>query len=163
MAMLRYSDYTIVLQEVPNEISLCFTITGCPLACEGCHSQYTWNGNLGEPLTANFLKNLICKYIGSISCVLFMGGEWNIGQLLDLIAISKAQNLKTALYTGLNKKQIQRYYPELLLQLDYIKTGKWIPALGGLDSPITNQEFLEIETGKVLNSYFLQKNSSKET
>lgn len=155
--MLRYSSYDVVLQEVPNEISLCFTITGCPLACEGCHSQYTWDAHFGEPLTADFLKKLIDKYNGTISCVLFMGGEWNIAQLLNLISISKAENLKTALYTGLNKKQVLRSYPELFLHLDYIKTGKWIPSLGGLDSETTNQEFLEIKTGKILNSYFQRK------
>ncbi len=154
MAVLRYSSYDIVLQEIPNEISLCFTITGCPLACEGCHSQYTWNPDLGEPMTAVVLEKLLDKYDQTISCVLFMGGEWNIECLLRFIEISKNRNLKTALYTGLNLKQIKKKYPELLTKLDYIKTGKWIPSLGGLDSRTTNQELLEVKTGNVLNHYF---------
>ncbi len=154
MAVLRYSSYDIVLQEIPNEISLCFTITGCPLACEGCHSQYTWNPDLGEPMTAVVLEKLLDKYDQTISCVLFMGGEWNIEYLLRFIEISKNRNLKTALYTGLNLKQIKKKYPELLTKLDYIKTGKWIPSLGGLDSRTTNQELLEVKTGNVLNHYF---------
>ena len=103
--MLRYSDYDIVLQEVPNEISLCFTLTGCPLACKGCHSEYIWNPDFGEPLTADLLEKLIDRYDEAISCVLFMGGEWRAEELLQFVRIAKAKKLKTALYTGLNMKK----------------------------------------------------------
>ena len=75
MGILRYSSYDIVLQEVPNEISLCFTITGCPLACEGCHSEYTWDGSKGCVLSNELLEKLLDRYEDTISCVLFMGGE----------------------------------------------------------------------------------------
>lgn len=152
--MLRYSSYNIVLQEVPNEISLCFTITGCKLACEGCHSEYTWDGSKGEVLTNELLQSLLTKYNGMISCVLFMGGEWETDRLLSLIFQVKCKQLKTALYTGLNLKQVQRQCPELLACLDYIKTGKWLPKLGGLNSPTTNQEFLNLQTGEVMNYLF---------
>lgn len=152
--MLRYSSYNIVLQEVPNEISLCFTITGCKLACEGCHSEYTWDGSKGEVLTNELLQSLLTKYNGMISCVLFMGGEWEADRLLSLIFQVKCKQLKTALYTGLNLKQVQRQCPELLACLDYIKTGKWLPKLGGLNSPTTNQEFLNLQTGEVMNYLF---------
>ncbi|GIJ97827.1 hypothetical protein CAPN001_23960 [Capnocytophaga stomatis] len=152
--MLRYSEYDIVLQEVPNEISLCFTITGCPLACKGCHSEHIWNSNSGELLTVELFEKLLDKYEGAISCVLFMGGEWDIDELLKFITIANGRDLKTALYTGLNTKQIARKYPQLFDCLDYIKTGKWIPSLGGLDSKTTNQHLLEIKTGKVLNHFF---------
>lgn len=154
MQMLRYSSYNIVLQEVPNEISLCFTITGCKLACEGCHSEYTWDGSKGEVLTNELLQSLLTKYNRMISCVLFMGGEWEADRLLSLIFQVKCKQLKTALYTGLNLKQVQRQCPELLACLDYIKTGKWLPKLGGLNSPTTNQEFLNLQTGEVMNYLF---------
>ena len=154
MQMLRYSSYNIVLQEVPNEISLCFTITGCKLACEGCHSEYTWDGSKGEVLTNELLQSLLTKYNGMISCVLFMGGEWEADRLLSLIFQVKCKQLKTALYTGLNLKQVQRQCPELLACLDYIKTGKWLPKLGGLNSPTTNQKFLNLQTGEVMNYLF---------
>ena len=152
--MLRYSDYDIVLQEVPNEISLCFTLTGCPLACKGCHSEYIWNPDFGEPLTADLLEKLIDRYDEAISCVLFMGGEWRAEELLQFVRIAKAKKLKTALYTGLNMKQMERKHSELLSELDYIKTGKWIPSLGGLDSKATKQVFTDLKTRKTLNHYF---------
>ncbi len=155
MQILRYSTYDIVLQEVPNEISLCFTITGCPLACEGCHSSYTWDERWGTALTEDDLTALIDKYQGMISCVLFMGGEWCKEALLCFLQLAQQHGLKTALYTGLNHKQVGRQCPELLTALDYIKTGKWIPALGGLNSKTTNQIFTEVKTGRVMNELFL--------
>lgn len=154
MGILRYSSYDIVLQEVPNEISLCFTITGCPLACEGCHSEYIWDGSKGCVLNNELLEKLLDRYEDTISCVLFMGGEWQADTLLSFILTAKCKQLKTALYTGLNMKQVQRQCPELLACLDYIKTGKWLPKLGGLDSPTTNQEFLNLQTGEVMNRVF---------
>ncbi len=89
-----------------------------------------------------------------------MGGEWRNQELLGLIRTAKLEQLKVALYTGLNIKQVHRKYPELLDELDFIKTGKWISKLGGLDSPTTNQEFLDIKSGEILNQYFQVKNQS---
>ncbi|MCY1660985.1 anaerobic ribonucleoside-triphosphate reductase activating protein [Chryseobacterium sp. SL1] len=152
--MLRYDSYDIVLQEIPNEISLCFTITGCQLACEGCHSEHLWDPEDGKELTFDFFERLITKYKRTITCVVFMGGEWNDSELLALISIAKKANLKVGLYTGLNEKQVKRKYPNLLTNLDYLKTGKWISDLGGLDSCKTNQVLKDLVTGKILNSYF---------
>ena len=67
----------------------------------------------------------------------------------------KEFRLKVALYTGLNEKQIQRKYPELLNILDFIKTGKWISSLGGLDKLKTNQILKDLRSGEILNKYFL--------
>ena len=107
-------------------------------------------------LSDELLEKLIDRYEDTISCVLFMGGEWQAEKLLSYILTVKSKQLKAALYTGLNMKQVQRQCPELLACLDYIKTGKWLPKLGGLDKPTTNQEFLNLQTGEVMN-YFFQK------
>jgi anaerobic ribonucleoside-triphosphate reductase activating protein len=126
------------------------------LACEGCHSEYIWDGNSGCVLSDELLEKLIDRYESTISCVLFMGGEWQAEKLLSYILTVKSKQLKAALYTGLNMKQVQRQCPELLACLDYIKTGKWLPQLGGLDKPTTNQELLNLQTGEVMN-YLFQK------
>ena len=153
--MLKYDGYDIVLQEIPNEISLCFTITGCQLACDGCHSEHLWNPENGKELNPEIFKELLIKYKHAITCVVFMGGEWSCLELLILINIVKEFSLKVALYTGLNEKQIQRKYPELLNILDFIKTGKWISSLGGLDKLKTNQILKDLRSGEILNKYFL--------
>jgi anaerobic ribonucleoside-triphosphate reductase activating protein len=39
--------------------------------------------------------------------------------------------------------------------LDFIKTGKWISSLGGLDKLKTNQILKDLRSGEILNKYFL--------
>ncbi|SHK60595.1 anaerobic ribonucleoside-triphosphate reductase activating protein [Epilithonimonas mollis] len=152
--MLKYDSYDIVLQEIPNEISLCFTITGCQLACDGCHSEHLWNLKNGKRLSPDMFEKLLLKYCETITCVIFMGGEWCSADLLILLALAKKRFLKVALYTGLNEKQMQRKYPDLLANLDFIKTGKWISGLGGLGSSKTNQVLRNLKSGEILNKYF---------
>lgn len=152
--MLKYDSYDIVLQEIPNEISLCFSITGCQLACEGCHSEHLWDSKNGLELSSSFFEIMLLKYKDIITCVIFMGGEWESLDLLALLTIAKKKSLKVALYTGLNEKQMRRKYPDLLASLDFIKTGKWISSLGGLDQLTTNQLLRDLTTGEILNKYF---------
>jgi predicted enzyme involved in methoxymalonyl-ACP biosynthesis len=38
--MLKYVDTKVVFVEVPDEITLAISISGCPCFCEGCHSAY---------------------------------------------------------------------------------------------------------------------------
>ena len=135
--MLRYHDIQVVLQEVPGQISLCFSITGCPLRCEGCHSPFLWKNGSGEILTDELFSDFLDKYKSMISCVLFMGGEW---EEKDLI-----KKLKTA-----EDNEIKNH-------LTWLKTGPWIAELGGLDSPETNQKFIEVKTNKLLNHYFVKQ------
>ena len=156
MEKLRFDNYSIVLQEIPNEISLCFTITGCKLACEGCHSQHLWDSNHGQHLTIEIYEELLKKYRYTITCILYMGGEWHEQQLLNLIKIAHQNSLKVGLYTGLNEKQINKYHPVIVQNLDYIKTGKWISKLGGLNKKTTNQKLVDLNTGEVMNKYFIQ-------
>ena len=94
---LKYDGYSIVMQEVPNEVSLAINISGCPHKCEGCHSTYLWEYN-GEYLTDD-INTLLDKYSDLITCVCFMGGDQNQEDLLFCLKEVKARNLKTCLYT----------------------------------------------------------------
>jgi anaerobic ribonucleoside-triphosphate reductase activating protein len=145
---LRYVHEQIVWQEVPGETSLAYTIAGCPLRCEGCHSSEYRNPSRGYPLTVDYFVKQLNNYQGLISCVLFLGGEWHQA-LTDFLAIAKQHHLHTCLYTGLESA------PDALLPyLTYIKTGPWISELGGLDNPTTNQRFIDLRTGHSLNHHF---------
>ena len=55
---MRIFNYDIVFQEVPDEMSLCITVCGCPLKCDGCHSPHTW-GNSGQPFSIDDFKALL--------------------------------------------------------------------------------------------------------
>lgn len=139
----------IVFQEVPGEISLCFSITGCNIGCKGCHSTELWNEDIGADLDAHSFSTWLKKYNGLISCVVFFGGEWQPEHLITLLLIAKKNKLKTCLYTG------QKYLDLNISQhLDFLKTGAWHPNLGGLESLTTNQRFINVKTGENLNYLF---------
>lgn len=147
---LRYSSEEIVWQEVPGETSLAYTITGCPVGCKGCHSVDTWPKGSGIPLSQAYFQQRLAQYQGLITCVLFLGGEWHLEELAVLLELSKKAGLKTCLYTGLEA------VPDSLKRwLDYLKTGPWIAELGGLDSPITNQRFMDVKSEQLLNIRFV--------
>jgi anaerobic ribonucleoside-triphosphate reductase activating protein len=146
---MRYYQKDIVFQEVPGEISICFFICGCPLRCPGCHSPFTWNENSGNLLTTNEYVRILDQYKGSLSCVLFMGGEWHEEELAVYLKIARERGLKTCLYTGLEDVS-----SVLKKHLDYLKTGPWIASLGGLDSERTNQKMIQIDNKECLNQAF---------
>lgn len=134
MQRLKYVGYSIVLQEVPDEITLAFNISGCPYHCDGCHSSYLWNYT--GRFVSDDLRDVLKKYSGLITCVCFMGGDQNRKDLDEMLSRIKRMNLKTAIYTGNDT-------PELNWDLlDYVKYGHYDKTLGGLSSRNTNQKML---------------------
>ena len=148
---LYFSNPQIVLQEVPDEISLALSISGCNLACKGCHSSETWDKFYGSELTDTVLHDLLTKH-KHITCLLIYDGKHNVDRLIEILAIAKLFNLKTAMYTGLEHLE-----PELLAMLDYYKLGKYDKNLGGLSSPITNQKLYKSLNNKTLFYDFKSK------
>jgi len=144
---------TIVFQEVPNQISLCFCVTGCPLRCEGCHSPELRNPELGEILFPKDYHDLLLKYKGLATNVLFMGGEWYPKLLGEYLDIAQVTGYTTCLYTG------EYIVPNnILAYLDYIKVGPYKIEKGGLSSKDTNQVFIDIKNDKILNDKFWRNN-----
>lgn len=146
---MKYADISIVLQEVPGEISICFSITGCELKCNGCHSSYLWNKDSGMLLTEEIFTKTLNQYKNLASCILFMGGEWHEKELINYLKLAKSLNFTTCLYTG--EEEIST---EILNELTWLKTGPWINKLGGLNRSTTNQKFIEVKTNKKLNHLF---------
>ena len=140
--MLRYANYCVTFREVPDEIALCINISGCKIRCMGCHSRYLWD-EIGQYLDVSALKNLISIHNG-ISCVCLMGGDHEFESILKLGKAIKKFGLKAAWYSG---KDILE--DEALEVFDYIKLGRFIESLGGLDSPVTNQRMLKIEKDRI--------------
>ena len=148
--MLKYLYHKEVFSEIPGEISLGISISGCQIHCQGCHSRDLWEDK-GIPLTTECLEHLLKAHKG-ISCLLLMGGEHDIDSLIELFKFAKSYYLfgttidtshpiRTAWYCGLdnipkNKRGILKY-------LDYCKLGHYDMELGGLDYPTTNQRLYE--------------------
>ena len=135
---MNFSYPQIVLTEVPGEISLALSISGCPLRCKGCHSTETYDTNFGEKLTYEKIDKLLNKHV---TCVLFYGGEWNPEELIKFLKYINAKKLKTCLYTGYELDFIPK---EILNELDFIKTGSYNASLGGLNNKNTNQKFISL-------------------
>ena len=139
---MRFLDYDIVFQEVPDETTLAINISGCPHHCLGCHSPQLWLDQ-GEVLTAQVLDTLIARY-PSITCVAFMGGDADLLMLCSFADYVRTNyQLQTAWYTGLTWEHVPN---ELRLAFDFIKVGPYIKALGALKNKHTNQRFFRIDT-----------------
>lgn len=144
--MLRFVNYDIVFQEVPDEVTLAINISCCPNRCKGCHSPYLWE-NTGEILNKVVLMKLLEKYKSAITCVCFMGGDNDPKEINRLAAFVRNNHIKTAWYSG------KQSFPEScsLSNFDYVKLGPYVEKLGGLDSSATNQRFYKIIDEKMID------------
>ncbi|MDR1681628.1 MAG: 4Fe-4S cluster-binding domain-containing protein [Prevotellaceae bacterium] len=141
--MLRYISYDIVFREIPGEVTLALNLTGCPYRCRGCHSPHL-RDDTGEALTGEALAALLCAYGDAVTCVCFMGGDGAPADVVRLAALVRRAHKKTAWYSG-----SPVLFDGAPAVFDYIKIGAYIEALGGLDSPTTNQRLYRIENGEM--------------
>lgn len=151
---LKYLGYAIVFQEVYNETTLAFSISGCPYHCKGCHSQYLWEYE-GDNLIEN-MKQIIDKYSGYITCVCFMGGDQNMGELIEALKICKSLNLKTCIYSG--SSDISKFN-DALPHLDWLKLGKYDERFlskdhveYGVKLATTNQHIYKVKNNKLIGN-----------
>lgn len=132
---LRYVGESIVLQEVPDEISLAISISGCTHRCDGCHSSYLWK-NEGRFLVDDIIE-IVTWYIGMVTCICFMGGDQNIEELNECIDIAHEEEYKCCVYLGCDE------VPQGLRTVEYLKIGHYDKERGGLDNPNTNQRMFK--------------------
>ena len=151
---MKYYNYDIVFQEVPDEVSLAINITGCPNHCEGCHSPHLWQ-DIGESLTEEALNSIIDKYESLITCVCLMGGDAEPEEVVRLLRhVRTHTNLKTAWYSGRDKLPsiVETMCTSSLQDIfNYIKLGPYIPEKGGLKSKTTNQRIYRIEGNEMID------------
>ena len=147
---MKYAYSKIVFQEVPDEITLMYQMTGCGLKCPGCHSADLRNTSTGFELSIKTLQAHIDRNREAITCIGFLGGEWYSG-LLSALEFVHMQGLKTCLYTGLEYSEVPK---ELFQHLDYLKYGPYRHELGPLSNAKTNQVFLNLKENKDLTYLF---------
>lgn len=151
--MLKFTNYSIVFQEVPDEITLAINLSNCPNRCKGCHSPYL-RENIGEDLNETVLTDILSKYRNEITCVCFMGGDaepQEVARLSNVIKQITNKTIKTAWYSGKDK------LPEnqSIESFNYIKLGQYQETLGGLRNKTTNQHFYQIENNQLIDKTFL--------
>ncbi len=152
--MIRYVDYDIVFQEVPDETTLAFNLSGCPHRCHGCHSPQLWE-DTGSPLTPDVIDRFSERY-PYITCVALMGGDADVATLTALATYVRHKGFKTAWYTGFS--ELPTGFDISLF--DFIKTGPYIETLGGLKNSTTNQRFYRVENGQMTDCTYLFQTKS---
>ena len=161
--MLRYADYDIVFQEIPDEVTLAINLSNCPNHCKGCHSPYLME-NVGEPLNENSLSVLLDKYGKAVTCVCFMGGDASpaeVERLAEYLSRQTIAPVKVGWYSG--KSKLPDHFNVSYFQ--YIKLGPYIETLGGLKSETTNQRLYHIVNGTMedITYRFLPHNYKKNS
>ncbi len=144
--MLKYTDTKVVFREIPDEITLAINISGCPCACEGCHSSYL-AGDVGEELSERAIAELIARN-DMISCISFMGGDgdpYEVSRLAKFVKDNYSE-IKVGWYSGRDNLSTEVE----IAYFDYIKIGSYQSALGGLDSPATNQRLYRLSAEGIL-------------
>lgn len=106
---------------------------------------------MGLELNTATLAAHIKRYRKYISCVLYLGGEWEAEELTTQLDYVKSRGLKTALYTGLDYSQVDG---EILRRLDFLKYGEYNAELGPLTSKKSNQRLVNLKTHENLGPYF---------
>ena len=145
--MLKYVNYDIVFQEIPNETTLAINISNCPNNCKGCHSPFL-REDIGKELTKDFLLHLISKYEESITCICFMGGDSSpkeIEYFANYVQTQSKYNIKTGSYSG--KQELPKDIS--LTNFQYIKLGAYKEKFGSLKSRTTNQRLYKINNNKL--------------
>ena len=150
---MKFVNSLISFSEVPKEVSLCLSISGCPNNCLGCHSPEL-REEIGKVLSKAELRKQIDKNKLMITCVTFLGGD-QYSNLEELLEVCLESGLETCLYTG--KTEVRK---SIETRLTYLKTGNYIQSLGGLTSKTTNQKFTNIKTGENLNRLFWKEGKS---
>ena len=141
--MIKYESSLVTFTEVPDEISLCLNITGCPCCCEGCFEPWLQE-DYGKELTVAVLEAEIASH-PHISCLCFMGGDGRYQELEVLAKYlqEKHPELKLAMYSGIpGMVEIVGQY------LDYYKVGPYDPECGPLNKKTTNQRFFKKVDGQ---------------
>lgn len=150
---IKFESTLVTFTEVPDEITLCFNISGCPCCCEDCFEPWLQE-DCGDTLTYTIFAELIKRH-PHISCVCFMGGDRYYKQIADLIRYAKQEfpQLKWAMYSGASK---MNEIVEPLL--DIYKIGPYIPKFGPLNLKTTNQTYYVRENGAWIDkTYLFQK------
>ncbi len=134
--MLKYVPEmtSVVIEEIPDKLTLAVEISNCQGNCIGCHSPFL-KSDIGEELTPERVSALIADNFG-VNCFLFLGEGSDRKALLDLASYLRLNHpsLELALYSG--RKAVEE---DIWEAFDYVKIGPYIESLGPLNSVTTNQ------------------------
>jgi len=141
--MIKYvPDMTsVVLEEIPDRVSLAVEISNCRGTCVGCHSPFL-RKDIGCELTNEIIDELVHSNFG-VNCFLFLGEGRDPEALLDLADHVRSLGLEVAVYSG--REMVEDIFWD---HFDYIKLGPYVSEFGPLNDPSTNQRLYRIREGR---------------
>lgn len=132
--MIKYVDKSIVFEEIPDRVTLAFSISNCQNRCKGCHSPFL-RKDVGDVLNEEVILNDFDKDLKRCNCVLFLGEGNDIESLIKLNDFIKERyKIETAIYSG--RDSVEDYFFE---HFDFVKIGSYQADKGGLNRETTNQ------------------------
>lgn len=140
--MIKYVPQltSVVLEEIPDKLSLAVEISRCRGNCPGCHSPFLQT-DIGQELTPEVVDRLLSDNFGT-DCFLFLGEGQDPEALVDLSSYVRSKGLLTALYSG--RADVEDVIWE---NFDYVKVGPYVESLGPLNNPSTNQRLYRVSRG----------------
>lgn len=128
---------SVVIEEIPDRVTLAVDISNCQGNCVGCHSPFL-KSDVGEELTEGVIDNLVADNFG-VDCFLFLGEGRDLESLLRLASHVRSKGLFVALYSG--RVSVE---DRIFEAFDYVKVGPYIESFGPLNSKTTNQRLYKV-------------------
>ena len=128
---------SVVIEEIPDRVTLAVDISNCQGNCVGCHSPFL-KTDVGEELTEDVIDSLVADNFG-VDCFLFLGEGKDSESLLRLASHVRSKGFAAALYSGRISVE-----DEIFAAFDYVKVGPYIEAFGPLNSKTTNQRLYKV-------------------
>ena len=124
----------VVLEEIPDKVTLAVEISNCRGSCIGCHSPCL-KQDIGVELTPDAVDRLIADNVG-VNCFLLLGEGKDPEALLRIAEHLRVHHpdLERAVYSG--RPEVE---PEIYAAFDYVKVGPYVAELGPLNERTTNQ------------------------
>ena len=137
--MLKYVPgmTSVVMEEIPDRVTLAVDISNCRGQCVGCHSPFL-KEDIGEPLTEEVITALVRANFG-VDCFLFLGEGRDPETLVRLAGHVRSLGLIPALYSG--RAEVE---DAIWQAFDYVKVGPYRPECGPLNERTTNQRLYRL-------------------
>ena len=132
---------SVVLEEIPDRVSLAVDISNCRGNCPECHSPFL-KKNIGRELTPEVIDRLVSDNFG-VNCFLFLGEGRDPETLLDLADHVRSKGLRAAVYSG--REEVEDIFWN---HFDYVKLGPFRAECGPLNNPATNQRLFALTAGR---------------
>jgi len=124
----------VVLEEIPDRVTLAVDISNCQGNCIGCHSAFL-KLDIGEELTHEKIAELISDNFG-VNCFLLLGEGNDHAAVMDIARFihDNYPGMEVGLYSGRTSVE-----DDIWEAFDYVKIGPYIEECGPLNDRKTNQ------------------------